>query len=141
MAIPKTGLLIGLGVGLLALIGLGSKARDQSAQAATPSVLKLPQQLSTNPAEAVAQLVNVLGPPTSHFEGQKASSGRVYDAAIWRKTTATGPSVVMLVMGVAPALSLYAIVADSASPEGKVLVSVIPDDVARTDLQKFQHSL
>jgi len=140
MAFPKVGLFIGAVLGLFAFAAISKPAAAASTPAA-PSVPKLPEQLSTNPAEAVAQLVNVLGPPTSHFEGQKASSGRVYDAALWRKTTATGPSVVMLVMGVTPALALYAISADSATPQGKVLVSVIPDDVARTDFQKYQHSL
>ncbi len=100
----------------------------------------LPDKLSTDPAKALAELAAVFGAPSTTVKQQKGPSGRVYDATFWKPKTSPKLPGALFISGTSPAPVLYVMTYDERG-EIKVLTSIVPDDVAKSDIAKIQHSI
>lgn len=129
----RTGLLVGLGVGLLALLGFSrsSKATDQTSKGSSGDTLS---SISTDPAMALSQVMAAMGNPVKFSQGAApTSSGRKYDIAVWQK----GGQKLLMVYSLAPNtfyVQSWTRGADNIVTS-KVLIDVHPDDAGYFDLQ------
>lgn len=136
MAIGKTGLLVGLGVGFLALLGFSrsSKASEQTSQPSSGDTLG---KLSSDPATALAQVTAALGAPVKFSEASApTSSGRRYDVAVWQK----GGQKLLMIHSIAPN-TFYARLWTRGTDNvvtSKVLIDVHPDDTGYFDIQTIE---
>lgn len=120
------------------LAGFGLMFRRSKASATTG---RLPASLSTDPAQARTQLVNALGKPTQESAGKTATSGRSYDIAFWEPGTTPGLPGALLVTGKTPSPVLYAMTFDRQNGKLVILASQLPDETAKTDIAKIEHSI